>query len=60
MSTHAKLAFKKLGILKHLRPFFSPSQLHAPYRGLIRLPVEVWCLCIGGFNSHSFTKQGGV
>ena len=33
-STPAKSAFKKLGVLWRLRPFFSPSQLLALYMGL--------------------------
>ena len=36
ISTFAKSASKYLGVLWSLRPFFSPSQLIALYRGLIR------------------------
>ena len=40
ISTLAKSACKKLGVLWHLRPFLSPSQLLALYRGLIRPCME--------------------
>ena len=47
ISTLAKSASKKLGVLWHLHPFFIPSQLLALSRGLIRQCMEygshVWC-----------------
>ena len=56
ISTFAKSASKKLGVLWRLHPFFSPSQLFALYRGLIHPCMDY------GFhvNSYSCLKQGRV
>ena len=52
ISTLAKSASKKLGVLWRLRPFFSPSQLLPLYRDLIRPCMEngshVW-----GSSTHT-------
>ena len=49
ISTLAKSAFKKLGILWRLRPFFSPSKLLALNRGLIHPSLE--------YGSHVWGAQ---
>ena len=52
ISTFAKSASKKLGILWCLRPFFSPSQLLALYLGLIRPCMEYGSHFWGG-STHT-------
>ncbi|ORD92879.1 hypothetical protein ECANGB1_2401, partial [Enterospora canceri] len=52
ISTLAKSASKKLGVLWRLRPFFSPSQLLALYRGLIRPCMEYGSHVWGG-STHT-------
>ena len=59
ISSLAKTASMKLGILWHLRPFFSPTQLLALYRGLI-CPCMEYASHIWGFNSYNIIKKGRV
>ena len=48
----AKSASKKLGVLRHLRPLFSPSQLLALYRGFI-CPCMEYGSHICGSSTHT-------
>ena len=52
ISSLAKTASKKLGVLWRLRPFFSPSQLLALYRGLIR-PCMEYVSHVWGGSTHT-------
>ena len=52
ISSLAKAASQKLGVVWRLRPFFSPPQLLALYRGLIRPCMEYACHVWGG-STHS-------
>ena len=52
ISTLAKPAFKKLGVIWCLRPFVSPSELLAPYKSLIRPCMEYGSHVWGG-STHT-------
>ena len=52
ISSLAKTASMKLGVLWRLRPFFSPSQLLTLYRGLIR-PCMEYASHIWGGSTHT-------
>ena len=52
ISSLAKTASRKLGVLWRLRPFFSPSQLLALYRGLIR-PCMEYVSHVWGGSTHT-------
>ena len=60
ISTLAKSASKKLGVLWRLHPFFFSLPATCSEQGPYPPMYGVWFSCLGGFNWNSFTKQNGV
>ena len=62
ISSVAKTASMKLGVLSRLRQFYSPPQLLTLlYRGLIRPCTYGVCFtCLGRLHSFSSIEQGGI
>ena len=52
LTSLAKTASQKLGVLNRLRGFFSPAQLLALYRGTVRPCIE-YCSHVWGGSSHT-------
>merc|ERR1711980_39032 len=60
ISSLAKSASSRLGVLHRLNQFFSHSQMLAIYRGLVRPCMEYASHVWGGFHPYSTFEQSGV
>ncbi len=60
ISSLAKSASSKLGVLYRFKHYFSPSQLLTVYKGLVRPFMEYACHVWGGFHSYSSPGQSRI